>query len=385
MTAVGPPDIRIAASVVPAIAMADTLFAGSLPPLIPSLAGGAPDQRIPIGVLVAAHTLGSLAGALLALVLSSRWTTRSIVASGLAISVLACALFAVAGDNALQPAMAATRALHGFGTAIAWVGALSWLASSGPATRRSSRLGVGLAALLLGGALGPLLGGVAATSSVLWPFLALAVVKAGLCVTALAVVPSTTASVQRPRVRSRTALSNGVCGAMLVYLLPAVALGVLNVLAPLELSGEGQGASGIALIFAGGAVCQSVTCLGMGMWIDSSGARVPVIAAGALGVVTALMLGNGHSAQLLPALVVAALITFSMLMTPSLAQLTDRLDRLRIGAPQGFALTVILWTPGSVLGAVGGSWLADTLTRSAAYLAVALAMAAAVPVAARWT
>jgi MFS family permease len=385
MTAVGAPDLRVVASVVSAIAIADTLFAGSLAPLIPSLDGGAPDHHIPIGILVAAHTLGSLLGALLALVLSSRWTIRSIAASGLAISVLACALFAVAGANGLQPTMAAARAMHGLGTAIAWVGALSWLASSGSSTRRGSRLGGGVAALLLGGALGPLLGGVAATYSVLWPFLALAVVKAGLCLTALTVVPSTPASVPWPPVRSRAAVSHGICGAMLVYLLPAVALGVLNVLAPLELSGGGQGASGIAVIFAAGAACQSVACLGMGMWIDASGARVPVIAAGALGVVTAMVLGHGHSAQVLPGLVIAALITFSMLMTPSLAQLTDRLERLRIGAPQAFALTVLLWTPGSVLGAVGGSWLADALTRSAAYIVVALVMAAAVPVAARWT
>jgi MFS family permease len=316
--------------------------------------------------------------------LSVRWTTRPVVVCGLALSVVACVLFAVAGAAAVQPAMAAGRAMHGCGTAIAWVGALSWLVASGSEGRRGSRLGAGVAALWLGGTLGPVLGGVAARYGVLWPFLALAAFKATLCVAAIAVVPSTRGSMRRPRLWSRPVLSHGLGGATLVYLLPAIALGVLNVLAPLELSGKGQGAAVIAVIFAAGAACQSVACLGMGMWIDSNGLRTPVIAAGALGVVMALVLERGHSALVLPGLVILGLITFSLLMTPSLERLTDRFDRMRIGAPQGFALTVLLWTPGSVLGSVGGSWLADAATRSAPYLVVAAGMAIVVPVAARW-
>ena len=356
---------------VAAVAITDMMFATALPPLLPGIEDGYALTAVGVGLLVASHTIGSFAGGVVTLALISRAGARPFVIGGMALSAAACAAFAVAGD---PWALGLARTVHGLGSSMAWVGALTWLVARGETrNRRGSLVGGTIGAMWLGGAIGPVLGGIGASQGLFVPFALLALAKGGLCLVAHRFVADAPAVTARKLIERGKVWSAHVFGGVAFYAVPSLFLGVLAVLAPLELSLRGWSSTGIAGIYAVGAVVQAVAGPLVGRWFDRAALPTPLAAAlGASAIASILLAAPWLAGQAVTAaLVVAALTAYSLSMTPALALLSAGFEALDRSAGAGFALGILVWSPAAVVGSVGGAGIAAATSQTTVYLALA--------------
>src|SRR3712207_7748534 len=78
------------------------------------------------------------------------------------------------------PLLVLARFVGGFGSALSWVAAFTWLTARVPDERRGESIGVMISAAVFGALLGPVLGSVAATVGMVPAFAAVAAVGVGI-------------------------------------------------------------------------------------------------------------------------------------------------------------------------------------------------------------
>ena len=141
----------------------------------------------------------------------------------------------------------ALRFAQGTGAAIAWTGALAWLAVEAPPERRGELLGIAIGAAVAGALLGPLVGGAARLTGRPIAFAGVAALGVVLAVWA-ARMPAPRPQVRQPLGLIVSALrrSNVLSGVWLIAL-PSLLFGCLTVLGPLSLDAVGVGALGMTI------------------------------------------------------------------------------------------------------------------------------------------
>jgi MFS family permease len=355
-----------------AIVLVDTMFYAAITPLLPDYADRYSLSKSAAGILAGSYAAGTLLGSLPSGWLATRWGARRVVLLGLSLMTLASLGFAFGRDIEVLDVM---RFAQGLGGACSFAGAFGWLLQRTPASERGRAIGTTMAAAIGGALLGPVLGALARGIGPQVAFCGVAALGCVLIAAALR-TPGPSAPSVALRVRTTDALrERRIQGGMVLVLVPALVFGTVNVLAPLELDRLGATAIVVGATFLVSAGIEAAVQAIVGRVSDRHGRRLPILVSLGGSVVLALLMPLPHTVWLLSPLIVVAFVVFGSLYTPSMALLSDGADAVGLDQALGAALVNLTWAAGQVLGAVGGSALADATSDAVPYLALACVLA----------
>src|SRR5918998_1379883 len=317
--------------------LVDTVFYAALTPLVPYFTEELRLSKSLVGVLSGAFGAGVLLGSAPGGYLATRLGVRPTAVAGLCLMSVASLLFGLA-SGAWE--LVALRLAAGFGSALSWVSALTWLTAQTPEERRGQMLGTLGSAAVVGALLGPALGSVAATVGVSLTF-------ALVCGVGLAV-------------------------ALWARFSPLL-FGVLTVLAPLTLSGFGWGAAAIGAVFLIAALFEAAVHPLLGRWSDRAGYRPPVVAGLLASLAVLISLPLAPAAPLVALLVVLAGGAFNAPLIPGTALLSRSAESAGIAGALAFGAANFAWASGYAIGASLGGTLADLGGDVLSYLSLAAA------------
>jgi MFS family permease len=351
-----------------AIVLVDTIFFTALTPLLPYYVHAAGLTKAGAGILVAAYPAGTLVGSLPSGVLTARLGSRAVVLLGLTLMSVSTLVFGWATTPVL---LDAARFVQGLGGACTWSAGLAWLAAAAPAERRGELLGVGLGAAVVGALFGPLVGVVASQVGTGPAFAGAAVAGAALIVVTF-LVPAPRAEPPQPLRAAWPVLRDSqVSVGLWLTLLAGLALGVVDLLAPLRLSHLGASASVIGATFLVSAAIESGVSPVAGRLSDRRGALFPIRLALAGGVVVSLLAPALPSEYSLIALLVVGLPCYGALFAPATALLSAGAHRWQLHQGLAFGLANLAWASGQGIAAAVSGALAQATSDFVPYALLA--------------
>jgi MFS family permease len=348
-----------------AIVALDIMFFAALVPLLPHFASKYDLSKGEAGVLTALYAAGVLAAAVPGGMAASRVGPRPAALFGVGLTAVTSLAFALASDVWM---LGTARLLQGIGSAFSWSGALAWLVAAAPRERRGAYIGATMGAAVFGALLGPVLGAVATVVGVRAAFIGVS----GLGIVLGAWVLATPGV--EPQPQSLSALRRAdrrLVGGLWLLLLPALLMGVLDVLVPLQLHAQGWGGVAIGAIFLATAGVEMVLNPLLGRFTDTHGLLLPVRLALFGSVVVSFAFALANSAGVVAFLVLVAGITYGAFYTPGMALLTDAAERRSIAPALVFGAMNGAWAAGNVVGPALGGWLAEVAGDSLPYLLLA--------------
>jgi predicted MFS family arabinose efflux permease len=272
--------------VVSAVVFVDTMFYAVIAPLLPALAHELHLSKLSAGVMTASYPIGTLLGSLPGGVMAARVGPKSTVVAGLALLAGSTIAFGFLHDAV---ALDVARLVEGVGGACSWAGGLAWIVAETASERRGALIGRALAAAIGGALFGPVIGTLANAIGRRAAFSVVGVV-AVLLIAETRRLPTHHVRSEQGLGELRGALaSRGVAIGMWLVALPAVASGVLNVLAPLRLHRLGASALAIGATFLLAAGAEAAITPAIGSLSDRRGRLVPLRLAWAAGQI----LGSG--------------------------------------------------------------------------------------------
>ncbi len=351
-----------------AVVLVETLFFAALTPLLPALSREFGLSKTGVGILSGAYPAGGTIGAVVGAWLSTRVGLRATTVIGMLVLATCCAGFGFADEIWLLDAL---RFAQGTGAAIAWTGALAWLAVEAPPERRGELLGIAIGAAVAGALLGPLVGGAARLTGRPIAFAGVAALGVVLAVWA-ARMPAPRPQVRQPLGLIVSALrrSNVLSGVWLIAL-PSLLFGCLTVLGPLSLDAVGVGALGMTIFWLVSAALGAIQSPLMGRWSDRRGRLEPVRAGLAMAIAVSLAIPLADSRAALVALVLAASVVYNVFWVPGGALLTEAAEAHGLEHGLSFALFNFAWAPAGAFGAIAGGWLGDELGNGSSYVVLA--------------
>jgi MFS family permease len=154
--------------------------------------------------------------------------------------------------------------------------------------------------------------------------------------------------------------------------LASLALGTLDVLAPLRLGHLGMSGAAIGAIFLCAAATQTGANVFVGRHADRRGRGATLRLILAAAVLVALGLVFAHSQWLLALLVVCAGTVFGAFFAPSMALVADEAELAGLELVLVLALLNIAWSPGQLIGSTGSGALASATGDGLPYLMLAI-------------
>ncbi len=145
---------------------------------------------------------------------------------------------------------------------------------------------------------------------------------------------------------------------MWLVVLPALASGAMNVLAPLRLGRLGAGAAGIGATFLIAAGVEAVISPVVGQLSDRRGRMLPLRMGLAGATVALLFFTLPKTALLLAVVIVLQTVALGTFWAPAMAMLSDAADTHGMSQAYALALVNFAWAAGQIAGAGGGGSLA---------------------------
>jgi len=348
-----------------AIVLVDTVFYAALTPLVPYFNEEFGLSKSAVGVLSGAYGAGVLVGSAPGAYLASRAGVKVAALVGLILMSLTSFAFGLADAASL---LVLARFVGGFGSALSWVAAFTWLTARAPDERRGELIGIMISAAVFGALLGPVLGSVAATVGLVPAFAAVAVVGAGIALWA-AIEPAP----ERAERRSFFAMLQPILqprlatGLWLIGLSPLL-FSALAVLVPLELSRLGWGAAAVGAVFLVSAAFEAAVHPLLGRWSDRAGYLRPVVAGLLVSVGILLALPWVGNPWILGLLVLLASGAFNATLVPGTALFSRGTEKAGMEGALAFGVTNFAWASGYAVGAPLGGTLADLGGDALSYL-----------------
>lgn len=357
-----------------AIVLVDTIFYAALTPLVPYFNEEFGLSKSMVGLLGGAFGAGVLVGAAPGGYLASRAGVRTAAIVGLLLMSLTSVGFALAGETWL---LLLARFVAGFGSALSWVAAFTWLVARAPEGRRGELIGMMLSAAVLGALLGPVLGSAAAIVGLVPAFSGVAGVGAAIAVWA-ALEPAPSPSGEGSLIEAVKTLGRPrlLTGLWFVGLSPLL-FSALTVLVPLDLAALGWGAAAVGAVFLVSAGFETLVHPLFGRWTDHSGYRPPVLAALVVSIGLLAVLAWAANPWLLALLVVLAAVAFNAPLVPGTALFSRASEKAGMDQAVAFAVTNFAWASGYAAGAPLGGFLADLGGDALSYLFLMVVCAAA--------
>jgi MFS family permease len=204
---------------------------------------------------------------------------------------------------------------------------------------------------VVGALFGPLVGTVANQVGTGPAFAGAAVAGAALMVVAFLVPAPRAEPPQSLRAAWPALRDSRVSMGMWLTLLPGLAFGVVDVLAPLRLNHLGASASVIGATFLVAAAIEAGISPAAGRLSDRRGALSPIRLALAAGVVVSLLAPLLPSEYSLVALLVVGLPSYGALFAPATALLSAGAHRLQLHQGLAFGLANLAWASGQGIAA----------------------------------
>ena len=339
-----------------AIVLVDTIFYAALTPLVPYFNEEFGLSKSAVGLLGGAFGAGVLVGAAPGGYLASRVGVRASALAGLALMSLTSVGFALADETWL---LVVTRFVGGFGSALSWVAAFTWLVARAPEERRGELIGVMLSAAVVGALLGPAFGSAAAIVGLVPAFATVAAVGIVIAVwAAFEPAPAPTGGgslLGALRTIRQPALLTGL---WFIGLSPLL-FSALAVLVPLDLAAVGWGAAAVGAVFLVSAGFETIVHPLLGRWTDRSGYRPPVVAGLLVSMGILAVLAWAVNPWLLALLVVLAGGAFNAPLVPGTALFSRGTEKAGLDQAVAFAITNFAWASGYAVGSPLGGFLAD--------------------------
>ena len=333
-------------------------------PLIPGLTDTYELSKLEAGILVAAYGAGAVIAGIPSGLLASRIGPKRTVIIGLGVLALSTVAFSF-GSSAVE--LGAARLTQGVASAVTWSGALAWLTLTTPRDQRGKALGIVFSFAVLGFIVGPAIGAVAELGSARATFIVIAL----LTVSVAGLAGSFSAGrsdVRHPRALRRAARNTGFLSAVWLTVVPALTLGVVDLLVPLALDDASWGTVAIAATFIVAALIEVALSPVIGGFSDRRGRLAPIRAGMMLLVVAAVGLALATSPYLIAVLVTGASIAASVIYTPSTALISDRAEAAKIPQALAFGFMNSSWAAGVMIGPALGGAAAEAFGDAAPYL-----------------
>lgn len=365
--------MRRLAVLISAIAVVQTIFFSALAPLLPSFEEDLGLSKAQAGVLVGLFPIGLSLAALPVGVLAARVGVKRFSLAGLLLIAFASAAFGLVDS---YEALLATRLLQGVGAGLCWSSGLAWLVGAAPRERRGETIGLFFGAGAAGQIVGPAVGGLA----VLVDRAAVFAGVAGIAVLLALVVARFPGPARGERqslsVLRRAHGSRAVLGGLWLVVVAALLLGIVFVLAPLQLNRVGWGPVGIAGTFLIAAFFGVIARPLIGRWADRRGLidalRILLVVA----IPMTLVIHWVDSRWLLSVCVVWTVNVYGVLMGPATAFLSHAYERAEVVQVFGFALMGLTNGAGFFVGSAAGGEIAHVAGDATAYaLAAAICLA----------
>ena len=339
-----------------AMVLADTIFYAALTPLVPYFTGELGLSKSTVGILSGAFGIGVLLGSAPSGYIAARLGVKPTALLGLCLMSVTSLLFGFA-DAAWT--LVALRLLAGFGSALSWVSAFTWLVARAPEEQRGQMIGTLVSAAVVGALLGPVLGGAAATFGISATFALVSAVGLAVAVWVLLTpAPAPTGSGSFFGLFAAFSRPNVGMGLAFIGLSPLL-FGALTVLAPLQLSSLGWGAFALGGVFLVAAAVESVVHPLLGRWSDRVGYRPPIIAGLLVSLAILLLLPWTGVALLVALLVVLAGGAFNAPLVPGTSMFSRAAEKAGVEGALAFGATNFAWASGYALGASLGGVLSD--------------------------
>jgi MFS family permease len=350
-----------------AIVLVDTIFYAALTPLVPLFEEKFGLSKSAVGILSGAYGAGVLVGSVPGGYLASRSGVRITALVGLILMSVTSVMFALVDTTWL---LVAVRFAGGFGSALSWVAAFTWLVDRAPEGRRAEMIGVMVSAAVVGALLGPVLGSVAATVGLLPAFASVAIVGGGIAVWATLEQPPVSSGDISLLPALRTVREPLLLTSLWFIGLSPLLFSALAVLVPLDLNRLGWGAAAVGTVFLVSAIFEAFVHPLLGRWSDRSGYRPPVIAGLLTSIGILLLLTWAGDPWVIGLLVVLAAGAFNATLVPGTALFSRGTEKAGMERAVAFAITNFAWASGYAIGAPVGGFLADLRGDALSYLSL---------------
>lgn len=351
-------------AVVSVTVFTDTMLFSAVVPLVPVLTDTYDLSKSGAGVLIAAYGAGALIAGIPSGLFAARIGPKRTVVVGLLVLAVSTAAFAI-GDSAAT--LAAARFTQGVASAITWCGALAWLTLATPRDQRGKLVGSVFGVAVLGFIVGPAVGAIAELTSLQGTFLVISALTV-LVGAFAATFPSARADAQPPDALRRALRNMRFLTALWLFLVPALFLGVVDLLVPLELDDAGWTTIAVAVTFIAAALVEVVLSPLIGGFSDRRGRLVPVRAGLLLLGATGIAFGVLDGPYLVAGLVSVAAIASSLIFSPSGALISDLGEAAEIPQALAFGFMNTAWASGVMIGPALAGFAADALGDAAPYL-----------------
>lgn len=365
--------VRTLVLVVGAVLFVDTMLYSAIAPILPKLAAELHLSRASIGVLNGCYPAGTLIGAIPGGMLAIRVGRRTTLWTGL--GLLACSTVAF-GVLRTAPLLDLARFVEGLGGACSWVAGLGWIVAETTASNRGATLGRAISAGILGILCGPLVGTLASVVGRAAAFGAVGVLACAVLGVTTKVRADPPAASQDPRMLVSALRVRGVQGGAWLVALPAIAGGLVYVLAPLRLHHLGAGSAAIGASFVVAAALRAAILPAVGRLSDRRGRYLPLRCGLAMLAVGLALLTVPRTAWLLAVIVVVIYAGFGFSTAPGMALMSEAADARGLDPGFSAALMNLAWAGGQVLGSglagPGAAAVGDTAVAVAVALLCAL-------------
>ncbi len=347
--------------------LVDTIFYAALTPLVPYFQDEFGLSKSVVGILSGAYGAGVLVGSVPGGYLASRSGVRVTAIVGLILMSITSVMFALVDTTWL---LVATRFIGGFGSALSWVAAFTWLVDRAPEERRAELIGVMISAAVVGALLGPVLGSVAAAVGLLPAFATVAIAGGVIAVWAVLEQPPASSGDVSLLPALRTIREPLLLTSLWFIGLSPLLFSALAVLVPLDLNRLGWGAAAVGTVFLISAIFEAFVHPLLGRWSDRSGYRPPIFAGLLASIGILLLLTWVGNPWVIGLLVVLAAGAFNATLVPGTALFSRGTEKAGMERAVAFAITNFAWASGYAVGAPVGGFLADLRGDALSYLSL---------------
>ena len=338
-----------------AVVFLDVTFFAVLTPILADYKSDFGLSEGEAGILAGAFAAGTLVTALPAGWLAARIGPRRTMIAGLVGIGTFSPIFGFAENIWL---LDASRFLQGASGALMWAGAVTWVVTASPKSRRGEMIGAIIAAAVVGELLGAPIGALAHEIGTGPVFATVFFLAAGLIAVAIGIPDAQRVTRQPAREAVAVIRRSNIPRLVLVLAGPSLAFGFLVVVAPLKMDELGATPWLIAASFAAGSAVEAVAGPWIGRVSDRIGRVGPYLIGLAVMSVAITAIGIVDLLPLLALSVVVCAFGAGLAFTPASTLVTDAATSS--GLNQGYASGAanVAWGGGQMLGAVGGGFLA---------------------------